>query len=475
MSTRVVVLGAGPAGVGAAYAVRKRGLGEAIVVERAAKVGGLASSFDVRGVHVDFGSHRLHPACAPAILADIRGLLGDDLLDRPRHGRIRLQGRWVHFPLSPVDAALHLPPSFLLSSVGDQARKALRAGGLGTAARVEPESFASVIRAGLGDTICRDFYFPYARKMWGEEPTRLSAIQARRRIRASSALKLARKLLNAVPGFKPKGAGRFYYPRRGFGQIAEAYAAEAERLGAQLRLETTVERVVTSREGARVEVTRDGAREAINATHVWSTIPVTELARLAGAPADLLAQARDVRYRSMVLIYVALEQDRFTEFDAHYFPEEHIPITRLSEPKNYSATHQPSGVTVLCAELPCSRDDRVWSLADAELGELVLRSLRDAGLPTPGRVLEVVTRRLSHAYPIYDLGYETKLAAIDAWVAKVPRVLTLGRQGLFAHDNTHHTLAMAYAAADCLGKNGSFDETRWATYRGEFETHVVED
>jgi hypothetical protein len=83
-------------------------------------------------------------------------------------------------------------------------------------------------------------------------------------------------------------------------------------------------------------------------------------------------------------------------------------------------------------------------------------------------------RRLPQAYPIYTTGYEALLTVLDRWVGGLPGLLSYGRQGLFAHDNTHHALAMAYAAADCL-QDARFDETRWARYRALFETHVVED
>src|SRR5690606_10386317 len=93
------------------------------------------------------------------------------------------------------------------------------------------ESFASVLWSGLGPTICRDFYFPYARKMWGLEPEELSAIQARKRVGASSFGRLVRRVLSAVPGMKPPGAGRYFYPRRGYGRISEAYAEKARAEG----------------------------------------------------------------------------------------------------------------------------------------------------------------------------------------------------------------------------------------------------
>ena len=101
---RIAVLGAGPAGVAAAWQLHRTDKARAIVLEQRDDVGGNAGSFELEGVPVDYGSHRLHPACNPEILADIRALLGADLLSRPRHGRIRLRNKWIHFPIRPIDA-----------------------------------------------------------------------------------------------------------------------------------------------------------------------------------------------------------------------------------------------------------------------------------------------------------------------------------------------------------------------------------
>ena len=123
---RVVILGAGPAGVGAAWRLRALGKASVTLFDQQEVVGGNAGSLTVAGLRVDYGSHRLHPATAPHIMADIRSLLGEDLLDRPRHGRIGLLGRWIHFPLKPVDLALRLPPSFGIGAATDAATKPIR-------------------------------------------------------------------------------------------------------------------------------------------------------------------------------------------------------------------------------------------------------------------------------------------------------------------------------------------------------------
>jgi protoporphyrinogen oxidase len=209
---------------------------------------------------------------------------------------------------------------------------------------------------------------------------------------------------------------------------------------------------------------------------VWSTLPINLLARMItpAPPPEVLQAANALDYRSMLLVYLELDVDQFTEYDAHYFPAADIAITRLSEPKNYAALSEPRGRTTLCAELPCSVNDEYWKLSDEELGVLVARDLERAGIPLQRAPVRVHVRRLPHAYPVYLNGYEKPFEVLDRWAGSLPRVLTYGRQGLFAHDNTHHALSMAYRAADCL-VDGRWDAERWQSFRKVFESHVVED
>lgn len=468
--TRVVILGAGPAGVGGAYALRRTNRAQVTVIEAQQAVGGNAGSFTWEGQRLDYGSHRLHPASDPEIVADIKRMLGDDLLDRPRHGRIRLRGQWIHFPLKPVDLLLRMDKGFAIGSMRDAAMKTI-------AKKDEGDSFASVLMANLGPTICRDFYFPYARKIWGREPEELSGIQARRRVSAGSFLKLAKKVLSAVPGLKPPGQGRFWYPRNGFGQISEAYANEATIAGAEMAMGWRVSKVARQQDGLWTVTAEQGTeRREWTAEHVWSTLPISLLARMVdpAPPAAVTEAAGAIQYRAMILVYLRLDVQQFTEYDAHYLPGADIAITRLSEPKNYAALSEPRGYTILCAELPCSPGDKYWEMTDAQLGEVVAGDLARAGLPLARPPVGVMVRRLKQAYPIYLQGYEKPFGVLDAWSETLPNLLTYGRQGLFAHDNTHHALYMAYAAAECLTDAG-FDLGKWKRYRDIFATHVVED
>ena len=409
----------------------------------------------------DLGSHRLHPTIEPRILADLRALLGDDLQRRPRNGRIRLGDRWIAFPLRPGDIVRRLPPGMALGAVRDAA--------LGPLRRPRGDTFAEVLRAALGPTICDRFYFPYARKIWGVAPQELSGEQARRRVAATSPARLARRVF--AQGAEGKRV--FLYPRRGYGQIVEALAGAATDGGARIETGAEVTGVDVSEAGGSVTL---GDGRTLTARRVWSTLPLTALAAMTTPAPDpaALAAAQALEFRAMLLVYVVIERPRYTPFDAHYLPGGTTPVTRVSEPKNYRDGDDPPHTTVLCAEIPCDPGDALWASGDAELGAVVADGLVEAGLPRPP-IAEVEVVRLRHAYPILRTGFEARLARLDAWAAAQPSLLTLGRQGLFVHDNAHHALAMAWAAVDCLRPDGGFDADGWAAARRRFATHVVED
>ncbi len=308
----------------------------------------------------------------------------------------------------------------------------------------------------------------------------MSPEQARRRVSAYSLKKMLMKIFSKVPGFKKPGSGRFYYPRYGIGQISTSLYEAATNAGANFYLNTKVETIQMNDNNVdTVFVSGTNSQNlSYRPDYVWSTIPLPTLVRLVNppAPAPILHASDNIRYRSMILVYLVLEQGQFSEYDAHYFPEQHIPITRLSEPKNYSNSQVPQNRTVLCAELPCSMNDSEWTMTDKELGDIVCDCLKSASIPLKTPSKDTVTVRLSHAYPIYKKDFELYFDQIDHWLSEVGNLISFGRQGLFAHDNIHHALFMGYAAVDCLDEDGKFDNEKWQNYcRKIFKTHVVED
>ena len=207
-------------------------------------------------------------------MRDIRDILGEDLLNRPHHGRIRLHGQWIHFPLKPLDLFFKLPWSFTARAVADLIAKPLKK----NVNSHNEESFASVLKAGLGRTICSDFYFPYAQKIWGLPPEEISSTQARRRVSANSLGKMLRKIFAAAPGLKPPGSGHFFYPRGAFGQISECLYQAAKDIGAEFYLGAHIKSIKMNGKSVNtVCFEQEGQIVKHRADYVWSTIPISNL------------------------------------------------------------------------------------------------------------------------------------------------------------------------------------------------------
>ena len=451
----VVVLGGGPAGLAAAWRAARAGRSVRLL-ERAPAVGGMAASFEVAGVRVDTGSHRLHPATPAPVLSLLRELLGDDLQTRPRNGRLRVYERWVGFPLRPTELARTLPPKAVLRIGRDAATRPFTSPG--------PASYASLLVSGSA---------------------RSSTTRSTGRTRRSSGGWPARTSTPSRPAAGSAPAASGASPARwsagtgpdGTGVLLPAPRLRRDRRRARRRGGGGGRERRDRRRGDRrqpgadgVEVSTADGRTA-RAGHVFSTVPLPVLARLAGAAVPPTGLA----FRAMVLVYLVHTGGRWTGYDAHYLPGPQTRVTRLSEPANYRLSPEdPADRSVLCAEIPCAVGDPVWTSTPDDLAELVRDGLRAGGLPGV-RLGGVEVRRLPHVYPVYEIGYADRLRPLDEWVDGLDRVTTFGRLGLFAHDNTHHAMAEALDAVAALRPDGTRDPGLWAAARARFATHVVED
>jgi protoporphyrinogen oxidase len=465
---KIVIIGAGPAGLSLAYRLLRRHdiKVNVTLIEKEDAIGGLCSGFTYRGLNFDYGSHRLHPATSEEIFAEIRSLLGADLRDRPRNGRIRLLSRYVKFPLKLLDFTFKLPLSFFFGIIGDMVAKPFLKN------KADHETYETILMRGLGKTICTNFYFPYARKLWGLDPDRISAVQARRRVAAGSIGKIIRKVLSVIPIFKQKGAGRFFYPCEGFVQIFNRYAEEIEKAGGTILRSDALNRIDLDR---KTVITSSG--KTIGYDLLFSTIPIHDfLSSLSTVPPhEVRDAASHLGYRGMIFCYFVYNTSKLTPYDAHYFPESELRFSRLSEPKNYALASDPAALTGICIEIPCEVGGELWNADEKTVIATARADLDASELGIEGEPVESFTRRTAFAYPTYSIGFEPHWEAIDSFQSALPNIVVLGRQALYAHDNTHHTIDMGYRAAECINADGSWDATRWALFREEFKNHVVED
>jgi protoporphyrinogen oxidase len=422
-----------------------------VIVDRSHAVGGMAGSFDVAGIRVDHGSHRMHRVLAPRLEDEFRRLLGNDLQERPRRGRIAFQGRWLGFPIRLGDLAKNGPKPFIAKV------------GFDTISRTVTKPLRTKVELNAAEA----FYTPYLTKLWGSHPSQFSVELADRRISARSGTAIIKKALKTAK----TGGTTFLYPVRGFGQFSECVADAAVAGGADLRLGASIERIHF--DGDSVDIQLGDAD--LNVGTVVSTIPVPALASLSAATVDVQGAGKRLKHRAMVLVYLVLDRSQLTDFDAHYFPSLSTPVSRLSEPKNFRVSpHDAKDHTVVCAEVACWEGDALWTATDDALAAQVMDTLAPMGFDFPA-LLSVETKRISHCYPVFSDTYVDDLATLERWVSQHPRLITVGRQGLFVTDNTHHVMDMGWEAALCIKSDGTVDRTRWNSVRETFRTNVVED
>ncbi len=333
---------------------------------------------------------------------------------------------------------------------------------------------------GLGETICNQFYFPYAEKLWGLHPEEIASEQAFKRISSNSVFKIVKKALGAVFRGNNDGGAYFYYPRNGFGQIFLEYAAAISKSGGRMLVDTEVKKI----DGAnpnylKIEVKRigDKANTEFRFDRVFSTIPITNLTEMLAptVPQNIRTAAAGLTYRGMLFHYLILKTGQFTPYDAHYFPEQKYLFSRISEPKNFYNGKEPRDITGICCEIPYSDNDRISALNHEELTNRILSDLNECGLKITMPILDVFVIKRPAVYPIYDLNYESKFRILDQYLGELKGLVTLGRQGLFVHDNVHHVLSMGYKATQCLEDDLTWNESRWRQFRQEFKNHVVVD
>ena len=455
----IAIVGSGPTGLMAAW--RALELGHNVeVFEGAPSIGGMSGSFEINGLRVDYGSHRLHPSTPPHLLQRISDLLGDDLQTRERNGRIRLYDRWVSFPLRTTNMIRHLPLTFSLHSGLDIIRRPFE--------KRSDLTFEDEVTSRLGKTVASEFYAPYAEKLWGIPAGQLDGEQARRRVSASSPLAIIKRLVKSSTP-----AGRiFLYPRKGYGQIVEAIANAVTDAGGTIHLDSPVTGIKSESNTCQIVV----GEKSQTVEHVWSTAPLTKLTEIIQPKPDksVLSAASSLRVRGMVLAYLVLDQEQYTQYDAHYLPSQETRIARLSEPKNYRNGDDPKDFTILCAEIPCWVNDDVWRSSSEKISEIVISDIEKLGLPKP-RYVETHTKRLPSVYPVFERDTMNDRKTLLTWGESLGRVVPFGRQGFLVPDNLHHTLGMGWELAESIGGQSEVDRVQWQSSINSFKKNIVED
>lgn len=454
-SAPVVIIGAGPAGLTAAYELGKLGL-PSVVLEADTQVGGLARTVNYRGYRFDIGGHRFFSKI-PLVNELWHEMLGEDFLVRPRLSRIHYDGHFFEYPLKALNALAGLGPvEALLVGLSYAKAQLLPA--------KEETNLEQWVSNRFGERLYRIFFKTYTEKVWGIPCTEISADWAAQRIKN---LSLGEALRNALFGARQARDGQvittlidsFHYPRHGPGMMWERCEDLLAARGSATLRGICIDRI-RHRQG-RVEAilgqAATGERVEYDGEHFISTMPLHDLIQALDPPppAAVLQAANRLRYRDYLTVVLIVKRDQVFPDNWIYIHSPEVKMGRIQNYKNWSPTMVPdSSRTSLGLEYFLWDKDEEWGWPQQRLIEQGIHECARIGLINPGEVEDGTVVRMRKAYPVYDQYYQDAVLTVRRYLESLTNFQTIGRNGLHRYNNQDHSmLTGVYAARNIVGEH----------------------
>ena len=455
VDTDVLVIGAGPAGLTAAYCLTKEARSVFVIERDPVYVGGISRTVDYKGFLFDIGGHRFFSK-SKEVVALWQEILPDDFITRPRLSRIYYNGKFFSYPLKAFEALLKLgvftSAACLLSYAYAKISPVPRA-----------RTFHDWVRNQFGERLFQIFFKTYTEKVWGMSCDEISADWAAQRIKG---LDLATAVINGLKrslGAERKSGGQpegdtvktliesFQYPRKGPGMMWEAAARKIKAEGGCILMgrELVGLEFDAARNYWRIEVAKaNGKPELHTARHIVSSAPLRELVeRIKPVPISLL-HARALRYRDFLTVALMVRKPDLFPDNWIYIHDPSVKVGRVQNFRSWSPEMVPAGMSCLGLEYFCFEGDGLWNAADRDLIALAKAEVTQIGLISPVDVVDACVVRQAKAYPVYDEDYRDNVAAIRRDLeGSYPTLHVIGRNGMHRYNNQDHAMMTAMLTA----------------------------
>ena len=506
-----VIIGAGPAGLTAAYELLKNTDILPIIFEESDFIGGISRTAQYKGNRMDIGGHRffsksdrvnelwqeLMPVQGKPSFDDIKtgtekelAENGPDpekedkvLLIRNRVSRIYYLRKFFDYPIS-------LKPETFINMGFTRTLKA----GFGYIHscffKKEEDSLENFYINRFGRPLYEMFFEDYTEKLWGINPSKISADWGAQRVKG---LSLTKAVLNVITKpFRKDGKvetsliEQFFYPKKGPGQLWETLAAEIEKKGGKILKN---HRVVTLEKEcgkiSRIGVEHNGEIKRYKADYFISTMPVKDLVTGMGdsVPEDVRKIAEELPYRDFITVGLLVNRlklenktDRKTLGGIVpdcwiYIQERDVKIGRLQIFNNWSPymAKDPENTVWVGLEYFCSEGDTLWNMSDGEFIDFACDELQKIGIIDKEDILDATRIKVKKAYPAY-FGTYKDFGKVREYLDKIENLYCIGRNGMHRYNNMDHSMLTAMEAVDCI-KNGNTDKSRIWNVNTEQEYH----
>ncbi|KPQ36500.1 MAG: Protoporphyrinogen oxidase [Phormidesmis priestleyi Ana] len=444
--TDTVVIGAGPAGLTAAYELAKKGK-KSLIFEQADKVGGISRTETYRGYRFDIGGHRFFTKVGE-VQQIWKEILGDEFIQVPRLSRIYYRGKFFDYPLSIASTLSNLGVTdsslIILSYLKSRFKSKLHPGS-------EAENLEEWVIERFGGRLYRTFFKSYTEKVWGIPCDKIQAEWAAQRIQG---LSLKKAVINAMFGSNDTKTliKAFDYPIYGPGMMWERCQQILESKGTPVHMKTRVTKIEhDGKRILRVIAEKEGEVIEVSAENFVSSMPITALARcLNPAPPDsVINAAKGLKYRDFLIVPLVINLKDIFPDNWIYIHSPEFKVGRIQNFKNWSAAMVPdASKTCVGMEYFCSEGDRLWEMSDKDLIAQAAEEIVGLGLVPDTKYIEDGTViRQKKAYPVYDGMYREHLDVIQTYLQQFENLQTIGRNGMHRYNNQDHSMLTGLLAA----------------------------
>jgi len=450
--TTIGVIGAGPAGITAAYQLAKAD-SSVDLYEASDYVGGMARSMSLWGQTVDVGPHRFFSRDRRVNELWLE-VVGRDYAMVNRLTRILYKSRFFHYPLQPWNAFAQLGPLEAARCAASYGREKLL-----PHSRNGHETFEDWVTSRFGQRLFEIFFRAYSEKLWGIPCSELDADFAAQRIKKFSLAAAVRSALSRNGNSRHATlVDQFAYPLGGTGMVYSRMKDAIEQRGGNVYLKTPVNRVVTKDGKVGGIELQDGTFREYDS--VISSMPLTLLVdRLSEAPEEIKQLASQLTFRNTILVYLDVAASSLCDDNWIYVQDSDLRTGRITNFRNWvPQLFGDSPNTIMALEYWSNSDEPLWQTADEELISLAKKELVATGLVGDASlIMRGMVYRIPRCYPVYRRGYRQILEPIQEYLSTIDGLHVIGRYGAFKYNNQDHSILMGMLAAENVLENANHD------------------
>ncbi len=442
---KIAVIGAGPAGITAAYELAKAGY-QVEVFEASTKVGGLSKTLDLWNQKIDLGPHRFFSNDTKVNKLWLE-VVGKDYKMVDRLTRIYYKKKFYYYPLKPFDALKKL--------------------GIGTATvcffsyvkeRIAPikkdGSFETWVVGRFGYKLFSIFFKTYSEKLWGISCRELDEDFAAQRIKKLSLFEAIKNGLFPDKKNKHKTlVDQFAYPVEGTGMVYERMEKYIVDKGGKVHTSTRVQKVNAQNNSAESIELDNG--DKITFDHIISSMPITHLINnLPDVPEEVINANSDLKFRNTILVYLKVEGQNVFPDNWLYVHADELQMGRITNFCNWvPEINGDEKSTVVALEYWAYEEDEIWNMSDDELISLGKKELKLTGLIKDLEISEGHIVKIPKCYPVYKRGYKVPLKKVEEYLSSIENLSVIGRYGAFKYNNQDHSILMGLLASDNIINN----------------------